>query len=63
MPYYEYECAECEYTMELHYKSNAPARVECPKCGAMARRVFSPPTVIQNGYSESDARFNRGRSK
>lgn len=64
MPSVDYACHDCGEVAEFSYKYPhvPPAKKEC-KCGAMAVRVFSPPTVVQTGYKPGDARYNRGRGQ
>ena len=59
MPIYEYECQDCGCDFEKHHYGKGSQVVECPKCGGPSEKQFSPPTVIQTGYKESDARYNR----
>ena len=61
MPYFQYECPDCGYEQELWYRANAPDKAECPKCGALSKRTFSPPVIIQKGYEPTDARYQRGK--
>jgi len=63
MPLYEYECHECEFEFERCCTIENRAIAECPKCGGRAYRIFSPPVIVQTGYKEPDARYNRGRGK
>jgi putative FmdB family regulatory protein len=63
MPLFDYACKECGDVTEVHvqYPHVAPCQRECPKCGAMAVKIVTAPTIIQKGYKSGDARFNRGK--
>jgi putative FmdB family regulatory protein len=51
MPIYEYECKLCKYKFDITTKTyTVPKHRKCPKCPAMARRIFgSAPSVQLKG--------------
>ena len=49
MPTYEYRCVECDNRYETREGFDAPSSQPCPKCGARARRVYSPPPIVFKG--------------
>lgn len=62
MPYYDFECRDCKRMEEIRISDRRYTMpIECKKCGGLMRRIFSPSVIIQKGYKESDARFNRGK--
>jgi putative FmdB family regulatory protein len=61
MPTYEYECQECGAKTDFNCGVNTVFAIECKKCGGRAKRIYTPPVIIQKGYKETDARYNRGR--
>ena len=65
MPTYEYACRDCGDVFEHKTRCQEfPSyKLECQKCGAMATRIFTAPTVIQTGYKPGDARYNRGKGQ
>jgi putative FmdB family regulatory protein len=63
MPTYDYACQDCGEVREFDCGTNIVHKVECLKCGAMAVKIFTAPTIVQTGYKPGDARFNRGRGK
>ncbi len=66
MPLYLYACSECgHYFEELTSAAAGAKRLNepCPKCCAKVKRSFSAPAIHMRGYSEGDARYNRGMVK
>ncbi len=57
MPFYEYRaqteqgCAHCRKGFDQLQKITAPALTECPRCGAVVRRVISAPNLAKSGPS------------
>src|SRR5439155_10443942 len=49
VPTYEYRCVECDNRYETREGFDAPSSQPCPRCGARARRVFSPPPIVFKG--------------
>lgn len=50
MPTYEYQCPQCKFSFEVKLKfsdNNSP--VFCTRCGAKAKRLFSPVPIIFKG--------------
>jgi putative FmdB family regulatory protein len=43
VPLYAYDCAGCGPFELVRPMAEAGAPVTCPACGALARRVFTPP--------------------
>jgi putative FmdB family regulatory protein len=58
VPTYEYKCTSCENRYETKEGFDAPSRQQCPRCGALAKRVlFAPPIVFKgNGFYITDSR-------
>ncbi|MGE0060361.1 MAG: FmdB family zinc ribbon protein [Dehalococcoidia bacterium] len=48
MPTYEYRCTN-GHQYETREGFDAPARQECPTCGAQAKRVLFPPPIVFKG--------------
>ena len=46
MPVYEYRCTECGHSFDLIQSMDAERVADCERCGAEARRVFSPRVAI-----------------
>ncbi|MCL2503098.1 MAG: FmdB family transcriptional regulator [Coriobacteriia bacterium] len=42
MPIYDYHCAACEKTFEIVRSMGSSSDVNCPECGTLATRVFTP---------------------
>ena len=50
MPFYEYQCQNCNYETEVMQSINADPLVKCPECGAEAlRRKIFPAGMIFKG--------------
>ena len=49
MPLYEYKCAKCGHTFEKIEPVSASESQKCPKCGAKAQRLLSPPAIQFKG--------------
>jgi putative FmdB family regulatory protein len=49
MPIYEYKCDNCSFQFEKKQAFNDEPRLICQKCGAEARRVFSPVPIFFKG--------------
>jgi|GEM_PF-1139919 len=47
MPNYRYQCIKCEHDFQKLFSSHKKAaeELECPECGAAARRVFTVPNI------------------
>jgi putative FmdB family regulatory protein len=58
VPTYEYKCISCDNRYETKEGFDAPSRQNCPRCGAVAKRVlFAPPIVFKgNGFYITDSR-------
>jgi putative FmdB family regulatory protein len=41
MPIYDYRCTVCQRWLEVFHKIDEAIDVECPECGAEARKQFS----------------------
>ncbi len=48
MPTYEYRCTN-GHQYETREGFDAPARQECPTCGAQAKRILFPPPIVFKG--------------
>jgi putative FmdB family regulatory protein len=49
LPIYQYRCTRCFHQFELRQSFDDDAELACPRCGADARRIFSPVPVIFKG--------------
>lgn len=49
MPAYDYRCPECDSVFEVKRRFSDTAEVHCPRCGASAKRVFTPVGVHFKG--------------
>jgi putative FmdB family regulatory protein len=49
VPTYDYRCSACDHFYEKQEGFDAPSTQPCPRCGAPARRVYSPPPIIFKG--------------
>ncbi|MYA08326.1 MAG: zinc ribbon domain-containing protein [Holophagales bacterium] len=50
MPLYEYQCTECEATLEAIQAFSAPPLEECPECGQSSlRKLLSAPAFQFKG--------------
>ena len=49
MPTYEYRCTSCGHQYETREGFDAPARQDCPRCGATAKRLLFPPPIVFKG--------------
>ena len=49
MPTYAYRCTSCGHDYEKQEGFDAPAKQDCPRCGAQARRVIFPPPIVFKG--------------
>ena len=50
MPFYEYQCQNCNYETEVMQSINADPLTKCPECGAEAlRRKIFPAGMIFKG--------------
>ena len=61
MPKYEYACKSCGERLEV-VQSFADAQLtECPACGGVLRKVFSPPSISfrGSGFYRTDNRTGR----
>ena len=64
MPLYEYQCAECEATLEAIQAFSAPPLEECPECGQSSlKKLLSAPAFQFKGsgwYVNDYARKGNG---
>ena len=59
---YSYECEKCDVKFDISKSMSDSSRLEnCPNCGIVANRIFSPPQFI--GTSVYEANFNPGLGK
>lgn len=58
MPAYDYRCTQCAELFEVSRPMGSKAEEHCPKCGALAKRVFSPVGVAfkGSGFHNTDYR-------
>jgi putative FmdB family regulatory protein len=65
MPFYEYECENCQHCTEVLQKISDPLLTTCPECGKEAlRKVLSAPVfrLKGKGWYETDFKSD-GESK
>jgi putative FmdB family regulatory protein len=46
MPLYEYQCGSCGLFEQWRSMAEATNPMHCPTCDAIAKRIFSPPSVL-----------------
>ena len=65
MPYYEYECCECEYRFERKQRFDEEPVAVCPRCKGKAQRVIhSVPVIFKgSGFYVTDNRKFRDTEK
>lgn len=58
MPTYSYRCTECGTAFDIKQSFSDDALTECPTCGGVLRKVFSPVGVTFNGsgFYRTDSR-------
>jgi len=58
MPTYEYACRACGAHLEVVQSFKDPSLTECPACGGVLRKVFSPVGVVLkgSGFYRNDSR-------
>lgn len=63
MPIYEYACTKCGERTEAKQSFTDPPLEECPHCGGMLRKLYSPVGIVfkGTGFYATDAR--KGSSK
>lgn len=64
MPIYDYQCAECQHTLEAIQKLADAPLVDCPACGkpALRKQVSAPSFRLKGGgWYETD--FKTGNKK
>lgn len=64
MPIYDYQCAECQHTLEAIQKLADAPLVDCPACGkpALRKQVSAPSFRLKGGgWYETD--FKTGKKK
>ncbi|MEM1249059.1 MAG: FmdB family zinc ribbon protein [Acidobacteriota bacterium] len=49
MPLYEYECRDCEETMEILQSHGERPKRKCPSCGGRLQKVISAPAFQFKG--------------
>lgn len=67
MPLYEYQCTECETTLEAIQAFSAPPLADCPECGQSSlKKLLSAPAFQFKGsgwYVNDYARKDNGNGK
>ena len=65
MPKYEYACKSCGERLEVLQSFADASLTECPVCGGVLRRVFSPPGIAfkGSGFYRTDNRKRRTEPK
>ncbi|WP_267424205.1 MULTISPECIES: FmdB family zinc ribbon protein [unclassified Curtobacterium] len=58
MPTYSYRCTECGTAFDIKQSFSDATLTECPTCGGVLRKVFSPVGVTFNGggFYRTDSR-------
>ena len=58
MPTYSYRCTECDNAFDIKQSFSDATLTECPVCGGVLRKVFSPVGVTFNGsgFYRTDSR-------
>jgi putative FmdB family regulatory protein len=58
VPTYSYRCTECGNAFDVKQSFSDDALTECPVCGGVLRKVFSPVGVTFNGggFYRTDSR-------
>ncbi|PYY31787.1 FmdB family transcriptional regulator [Curtobacterium sp. MCPF17_011] len=58
MPTYSYRCTECGNAFDIKQSFSDDTLTECPVCGGVLRKVFSPVGVTFNGggFYRTDSR-------
>lgn len=58
MPTYSYRCTECGNAFDVKQSFSDATLTDCPACGGMLRKVFSPVGVTFNGggFYRTDSR-------
>jgi putative FmdB family regulatory protein len=61
MPKYEYACKSCGERLEVVQSFTDAPLTECPACGGVLRKVFSPPSISfkGSGFYRTDNRTGR----
>jgi len=49
MPVYDYQCAACDETVEIHHKISEKPHVRCPECKKKCKRVISTSSFVLKG--------------
>lgn len=64
MPIYDYQCSDCDHSLEAIQKFSDPALTECPACGkpSLKKQVSAPSFRLSgSGWYETD--FKTGNKK
>jgi len=58
VPTYSYRCTECDNAFDIKQSFSDATLTECPVCGGVLRKVFSPVGVTFNGggFYRTDSR-------
>ena len=58
MPVYEYACTSCGERTEAKQGFDEPPLVDCPHCGGILRKLFSPVGIVfkGSGFYSTDAK-------
>ncbi|MFP4392677.1 MAG: FmdB family zinc ribbon protein [Desulfohalobiaceae bacterium] len=62
MPIYEYSCPECQHLFEEWQKDFRERTIQCPICGAEAKRMVSNTAFILKGSGWYVTDYCRGAS-
>lgn len=60
MPIYGYQCLKCEYQFELNQGFDAPAEIECPRCGGEAKRKVPTGVHCHFGWRLTESSYIKG---
>jgi putative FmdB family regulatory protein len=64
VPTYSYRCTECGNAFDIQQSFTDDSLTECPSCGGVLRKVFSPVGVTFNGsgFYRTDSRAGSSSS-
>src|ERR687898_202561 len=66
MPFYEYECADCKFYLEIMQKISEPPLKKCPSCGRsrMKKLVSAPNFRLKGGgWYETDFKSDQEKKR
>jgi putative FmdB family regulatory protein len=66
MPFYEYECADCKFYLEVMQKISEPPLKKCPSCGrSRLKKLVSAPNfrLKGGGWYETDFKSDQEKKR